>query len=94
MLFVMNLSVFLERILIAMGRTKVVFYAGVLGSWVGQVPGVILVMMFWRNDLLGLYWGVTFGYLLLCVVLLRIIYSLSWEEIVQEAKARGAASRK
>jgi len=25
---------------------------------------------------------------------LRIIYSLSWEEIVQEAKARGAASRK
>ena len=35
--FVMNFSVFLERIPVSMGRTKTVFYAGLAGSWIGQV---------------------------------------------------------
>ena len=88
MIFVMNFSVFLERIPVAMGRTKVVFYAGFVGSWVGQVPGVALALHFWRGDLVGLYWGVTFGYLLLCGVLIAIIKSVRWDDVVAEAKAR------
>ena len=71
-----------------MGRTKTVFYAGVVGSWIGQVPGVMLVLRFWRNDLIGLYWGVTFGYALLCLVLMAIIYDIKWEDVVNEARAR------
>jgi Na+-driven multidrug efflux pump len=89
--FVMNFSVFLERIPVAMGRTKTVFYAGLVGSWIGQVPGVILVLQLWREDLFGLYWGVTFGYLLLCCVLVWIISRIRWEEVVAEAKARAHA---
>ena len=77
-----------ERIPVAMGRTKTVFYAGVVGSWIGQVPGVMLVLRFWRNDLIGLYWGVTFGYALLCLVLMAIIYDIKWEDVVNEARAR------
>merc|ERR1712216_1099299 len=91
MVFVMNFSVFLERIPVSMGRTKTVFYAGLAGSWIGQVPGVILVLQLWREDLFGLYWGVTFGYLLLCFLLVWIISRIRWEEVVAEAKARAHA---
>jgi Na+-driven multidrug efflux pump len=72
----------------ALGRTKVVLYAGLVGSWIGQVPGVILCLTFWRHDLLGLYWGVAFGYMLVCVVLAAVIRRIRWEEVVEEAKAR------
>ena len=72
-----------------MGRTKAVFYAGVVGSWVGQVPGVIIVLQTWRNDLIGLYWGVTFGYVLLCLILVGIIRRVNWDDIVSEGQARG-----
>jgi MATE family multidrug resistance protein len=88
MIFTMNLSVFLERIPVAMGRTKIVFYAGVVGSWVGQVPGVVLALHFWRNDLVGLYWGVSFGYMLLCLLLIFIIQRVNWQDIVSEGQQR------
>merc|ERR1719217_1737102 len=51
----MNLSVNLEKIPMAAGRVNAVFYAGLAGSWLGQVPGVLLLTKFWRNDLVGLY---------------------------------------
>lgn len=88
MIFNMNLSVFLERILMALGRSKIVFYAGVIGSWVGQVPGVMFALHFWRNDLVGLYWGVSFGYALLCVLLFCLIQRVNWQDIVNEGQQR------
>ena len=88
MIFNMNLSVFLERILMALGRSKIVFYAGVVGSWVGQVPGVMFALHFWRNDLVGLYWGVSFGYALLCVLLFCLIQRVNWQDIVNEGQQR------
>jgi len=53
----MNFSVALERIPVAMGRTKTVLIIGLIGSWLGQVPGVFLFTIFWRHDLVGLFTG-------------------------------------
>ncbi|CAK9091885.1 Multidrug and toxin extrusion protein 1 [Durusdinium trenchii] len=46
----MNLSVNIEKIPMAAGRVNSVFYAGLAGSWLGQVPGVILCISLWRKD--------------------------------------------
>jgi hypothetical protein len=94
MVFSMNLSVFLERILVAFGRTKVVFYAGVVGSWIGQVPSVMLALHFWRNDLVGLYWGVSFGYTLLCLLLISFIQRVNWQDIISEGQQRAFSPKK
>ena len=53
----MNLSVALERIPMAMGRTKTVLIIGLIGSWAGQIPGVFLLVNFWKRDLVGLFCG-------------------------------------
>ena len=52
-LFMMNFAVVCERVPFGMGRAKAVLYAGAVGSWVGQVPAVILCVEFWRKDLQG-----------------------------------------
>ena len=67
-LVLMNLSVAIERIPISMGRTKEVFWLGFIASWGAQAPAVILLTKCWRNDLLGLYWGMAIGYLVLAVL--------------------------
>ena len=67
-LFCMNLAVALERIPYSMGRTKAVFVMGLVGSWAGQVPAVILATKYWRDDLFGLYSGMAIGYGLLVIL--------------------------
>ena len=62
-LVLMNLSVAIERIPYAMGRTKEVFWMGFIASWGAQVPAVMLCTYFWRDDLVGLYSGMAIGYL-------------------------------
>jgi Na+-driven multidrug efflux pump len=64
-LVLMNLSVAIERIPFSMGRTKEVFWYGFVASWAGQVPAVLLFTSYWRADLVGLYWGMAVGYLML-----------------------------
>jgi multidrug resistance protein, MATE family len=64
-LVLMNLSVAIERIPFSMGRTKEVFWYGFVASWAGQVPAVLLLTTYWRADLVGLYWGMAVGYLML-----------------------------
>merc|ERR1712039_442795 len=64
----MNFAVVLEKIPIAVGRTKTLFWMGVIGSWVGQVPGAFLAVHYWRDDSVGLYLGSAAGYGLLCVL--------------------------
>mmetsp|Transcript_21434 Transcript_21434/g.32011 ORF Transcript_21434/g.32011 Transcript_21434/m.32011 type:complete len:502 (-) Transcript_21434:195-1700(-) len=68
-LFFMNLAVSLERIPMAMGRTSDIFWAGLFGSWLGQVPAVFLFTEYWSDDISGLYMGVFVGYLFLVIIL-------------------------
>lgn len=89
----MNLSVNLERIPMAAGRVNAVFYAGLVGSWVGQVPGVLLLTKFWRADLVGLYSGVAAGYALLASIFVVIILRLDWSELAHEARVRSEATK-
>lgn len=84
----MNLSVCIERIPMAAGRVSSVFYAGLAGSWLGQVPGVLICTTYWRNDLVGLYTGVAAGYGLLVVLYAGIVVTLDWHAVVQEAARR------
>merc|ERR1711865_682329 len=42
-LFFMNLSVAIEKIPYSMGRTKEVFWMGLIASWCGQVSAVIIM---------------------------------------------------
>lgn len=51
-----------------MGRTKEVFWYGLVASWGAQVPAVYLLTKLWRNDVVGLYTGMLSGYLV-CVIL-------------------------
>lgn len=52
-LVLMNMSVAIERIPYSMGRTKEVFWFGFIASWGAQVPGVVLLTKYWRDDLVG-----------------------------------------
>jgi len=88
MMVVMNFSVNLEKIPLAMGRAKVVLVAGLIGSWVGQVPAVILCTRYWRNDLVGLYTGVAIGYTLLLVIYGGIVITSDWQKHADEARMR------
>lgn len=60
-LFFMNLAVGIEAIPLSMGRTRSVFYCGLCGSWLGQVPGVLLLTKFWTFGLYGVYTGIALG---------------------------------
>mmetsp|Transcript_74317 Transcript_74317/g.174458 ORF Transcript_74317/g.174458 Transcript_74317/m.174458 type:complete len:148 (+) Transcript_74317:99-542(+) len=88
MMVTMTLSVNLERIPLAMGRSKLVLGLGLVGSWVGQVPAVVLCLRFWRRDLVGLYTGVALGYALLDILLLGVIATCDWNKFAKEAQAR------
>ena len=57
----MNFAVAIETIPMSMGQTGSVFYAGFFASWMGQVPGVLLLTRYWRHDLYAVYSGVAIG---------------------------------
>eukprot|EP00933_Yihiella_yeosuensis_P051292 TRINITY_DN4918_c0_g2_i1.p1 TRINITY_DN4918_c0_g2~~TRINITY_DN4918_c0_g2_i1.p1 ORF type:complete len:501 (+),score=57.17 TRINITY_DN4918_c0_g2_i1:92-1594(+) len=88
----MNLSVNLEKLPMACGRVTAVFRAGLVGSWLGQVPAVLLCVYCWRKDLVALYTGVAAGYGLLAVLYGIIIFNLDWEKVCQEARERSEAA--
>eukprot|EP01134_Creolimax_fragrantissima_P002599 CFRG2599T1 len=86
--FFMNLSVYLERIPMSMGKTKQALYAGLVGSWLGQVPGSYIAVTYWRHDLVGLYWGASIGYCMLSVLLFGIIVTTNWDDVVVDSRRR------
>ena len=63
----MNLGSAMTRLMIALSQTRTVLILGLVGSWAGQVPGVLLCVYFWRKDVVGLYTGMCAGYALLNV---------------------------
>merc|ERR1719218_444957 len=87
----MNFSVALERVPVAMGRTRMVLFFGLIGSWIGQVPGVFLCTLLWRKDLVGLFTGMCIGYGILCCMYVVLIMRTNFEKIVREAAARAEA---
>jgi hypothetical protein len=91
MLIAMNLSVLLERVPLSCGRTQVVLWTGVVGSWVAQVPAVLLCTKYYKNDLYGLFTGVTIGYCALDVLLLGVVYTTDWAYFAQDASRRSEA---
>jgi len=91
-LFLMNLSIAIEKIPYSMGRTSDVFWMGVIASWGFQVPGVFVCTTYWRNDLNGLYSGMAIGYFALCILYGIIAFSSDWEKYAQLARSRSEAS--
>lgn len=88
MMFFMNLAVMLERVPLSMGRTRTVLVLGLVGSWVGQVPAVFLLVSYWQRNLFALYTGVALGYALLCLCLLIVIITSDWDFYAQQAALR------
>jgi multidrug resistance protein, MATE family len=87
-LVLMNLSVSLERIPYSMGRTKEVFWFGLVASWVAQVPAVIILTTYWHNDLIGLYYGMAIGYLVLAILYSYIVITSDWDKYAIIARRR------
>jgi len=87
-LFFMNLAVGIEAIPISMGRTDSVFYCGLLASWLGQVPGVLLLTKYWRNDLYALYSGIAGGYCVLVFLYAYIVLNSDWKKYSEIARKR------
>jgi Na+-driven multidrug efflux pump len=90
-LCLMNLSVAIERVPYSMGRTTEVFWMGLLASWGVQVPGVVVLTNYWRDDLVGLYWGMTLGYFVLCILYAWITFTCDWEHYAIMARQRSEA---
>jgi len=90
----MNLAVVIERIPYTMGRTKEVFWMGFVASWGGQVPAVLLLTKYWRNDLVGIYTGMAIGYFILTILYSVIVLRSDWEKYAELAQERSETSSK
>ena len=84
----MNLAVAIEKIPYSMGRTSEVFWYGLVASWGAQVPAVLVFTRHWRNDLIGLYWGMSAGYLILCCLYGYIALTSDWKKYALLARER------
>jgi hypothetical protein len=62
-----------------------------LGSWAAQVPAVLLCTHFYRNDLYGLFTGVTIGYAAVDVMLMWVVVKTDWALYASEAARRSEA---
>lgn len=87
-LVLMNFSVALERVPYSMGRTKEVFWFGFIASWGFQVPGVLFLTTYWRDDLIGLYSGMAIGYFALVLLYGGIVIMSDWQKYAEEARER------
>jgi MATE family multidrug resistance protein len=87
-LFFMNLAVGIEAIPLSIGRTGSVFYCGVFASWLGQVPGVLLLTKYWRNDLFALYSGIAGGYCGLVFLYGGLVLKSDWKKYSEIARKR------
>ena len=67
---------------------------GLLGSWAGQVPGVVLCTRYWRHDGYGLYVGVSLGYGLLDLLLLVLILRTDWQLYADKAVERSEMKKR
>ena len=87
-LVLMNMAVALERLPYAMGRTQEVFWYGFVASWGFQVPAVYVLTYFWRDDLVGLYYGMAIGYAALVLLYGWIVATSDWDYYAKMAMER------
>jgi len=90
----MNMAVVIERIPYTMGRTKEVFWMGFIASWGGQVPAVLILTKYWRNDLIGLYTGMAIGYFILTILYSLIVLRSDWVKYAEMAQERSETTKK
>ena len=92
-LFFTDLCVALEQIPYSMGRTRDVFWLGFFASWGGQIPAVLLLTSYWRNDLVGLYTGMAIGYGILTVLYAWIVVRSDWVKYAEMTQQRAEATK-
>jgi len=85
MIFTMCYSIIFESLLYACKRSDLVFYAAMAGSWLGQVPAVVLLLKFSGRTLQNVYLGVGLGYGLLLVLYMFLFLRIDIETVAREA---------
>lgn len=91
MIFFMCLAMHFELILLNLGKSITVFRAGLAGSWLGQVPGVVLMIKYSGNNLTSVYQGVGIGYSFYLLLVIVPFAAVDWKK---EARAKFEESRK
>eukprot|EP00927_Polykrikos_kofoidii_P036655 TRINITY_DN3093_c0_g1_i2.p1 TRINITY_DN3093_c0_g1~~TRINITY_DN3093_c0_g1_i2.p1 ORF type:complete len:513 (+),score=62.90 TRINITY_DN3093_c0_g1_i2:70-1539(+) len=86
--FFMCMSVVMESVLLAVGYAQTTFWVGIVGSWLGQVPGAYLCTQYWRHDLVGLSIGATVGYAITVLLFGVISTRIDWKQVAVDAGER------
>lgn len=92
MIFFMCLSLHFESLLIGLKKTDVVFKAALAGSWLGQVPAVLLLIFLCGKKLPCIYFGVGIGYALLMVLYMIPLYRADLHEEARRANLENKGS--
>ena len=64
---------------------------GAVGSWLVQVPCVWASLQFWRADIIGLYTGVSAGYIVMIGALGIFLRNASWQVSVRGCSKEGGS---
>jgi MATE family multidrug resistance protein len=85
----MPLSVALEKIPLSMGRSRVVLFVGLIGSWALQVPLAFTFTRYltFETPIFRLFLGVGLGYVGVCVLLLLYIFTVDFASAARDAVA-------
>lgn len=92
MIFFMGFSMHFESLLVALKKTDTLFKAALIGSWGGQVPGVLILFYLSGTTLQNVYLGVGFGYLLLFFLYMYPFVQADLHEAAQKAYEANKAS--
>lgn len=88
MIFFMCFAMHFEQILLNLRRSAYVFRSGLIGSWCGQVPISVLLMLVNGKQLKYVYLGVGSGYMILMVLYAFPFLSIDWVKEAHEAAER------
>jgi len=91
MVFFMCFSIHFESLLVALKKTDTLFKAALAGSWLGQVPAVLLLLALFGKRLQCVYLGVGIGYALLLVLYMVPLLRADLDEAAAQAYAANKA---
>eukprot|EP00931_Biecheleriopsis_adriatica_P058105 TRINITY_DN34524_c0_g1_i1.p1 TRINITY_DN34524_c0_g1~~TRINITY_DN34524_c0_g1_i1.p1 ORF type:complete len:527 (-),score=84.95 TRINITY_DN34524_c0_g1_i1:26-1561(-) len=93
MIFFMSFAMHFESLLVAIRKTDIMFKASMVGSWGGQVPGVILMYRFYGPYLQSVYIGVGIGYTILLVLYAVPFLMADLDDFAEKAAKENAAKK-
>ena len=67
---------------------KINFFGSLFFSPDLQVPAVFLLTRYWRDDLVGLYYGMAIGYFALALLYGSIVVFTDWKKYAELARQR------